>query len=262
MMTIHGPVILDLNTQRDLFTPEGVLPVDGVEKFPDLLKRAFTWAQRQQIPVVSTRLRDVAAPGQRGMGRIVCHPGGAGSGYEKLPSTLLRRRQEMPLDCGTSLPVEGFKITQQYIFDLVSLNPFECPRLDRLLSESNAGVWILVGGPLEATLRTCVLGLLQRRHKVAVVSDLLGMWDPYEGDMALRQIESKNIEWLTVAQMMEKYGPRPIRRPTPAPARVNAAARATARSAATTGRKNHVPQAKNGSSRNGAKMPKREFKLT
>ncbi len=177
MMTIHGPVLLDLNTQRDLFTPEGALPVDGVGKFADLLKRTFTWAQRQQIPVVSTRLREVPAPGQRGQGRIVCRPGAAANGYDKLPTTLLRRRLEMPLDCGTSLPVEGFKITQQYIFDLVSLNPFECPRLDRLLSESNAGLWILLGGPLEWTLRTCVLGLLQRRHKVAVVSDLVGMWD-------------------------------------------------------------------------------------
>jgi hypothetical protein len=38
------------------------------------------------------------------------------------------------------------------------------------------------------------------------------MWDPYEGDMALRQIESKNIEWLTVEQLAEKYGPAAKRR--------------------------------------------------
>jgi hypothetical protein len=38
-----------------------------------------------------------------------------------------------------------------------------------------------------------------------MVSDALGMWDPYEGDMALRQIESKNIEWLTVEQVADRY---------------------------------------------------------
>jgi hypothetical protein len=32
------------------------------------------------------------------------------------------------------------------------------------------------------------------------------MWDPYEGDMALRQIESKNIDWLTAEQVTERYG--------------------------------------------------------
>ena len=122
----------------------------------------------------------------------------------------------MPLDCDTSLPVDGFRLTQQFIFDLPGLNPFESPRLDRLLSETEVGCWLIVGGPLEWTLRMAVLGLLQRRAKVAVVSDCIGQWDPYEGDMALRQIESKNIQWLTAAQVVERYSPRP--RPVCAPA--------------------------------------------
>ena len=63
-------------------------------------------------------------------------------------------------------------------------------------------------------MRTAVLGLLARRHKVAVVSDCIGMWDPYEGDMALRQIESKNVEWLTVEQAAGRFGPLAKRRAT------------------------------------------------
>ncbi|MEI8195750.1 MAG: isochorismatase family protein [Phycisphaerae bacterium] len=235
MMHIHSPVLLDLNTQRDLLTPElhphstttdaasGAYPLVHAEKLLDPLKRVFSWAQKLKIPVVSTRLRYLMAP-MPGSGpggsvnpaapkmqpRLICNP--QTSGYQKLPSTLLRKRREMPLDCGTDLPVEGFRSVQQYIFDLPSLNPFECPRLDRLLSESEVGVWVLIGAPLEWTVRTAVLGLLQRRQKVAVVSDAIGQWDPYEGDMALRQIESKNITWYTAAQLVEKLGhPQPIR---------------------------------------------------
>jgi hypothetical protein len=122
-----------------------------------------------------------------------------------MPYTNLRRRKEWPLDCGTSLPVDGFRTVQQFVFDLPNLNLFECPRLDRLLSESTAEVFLIAGAPLEWTVRTAVLGLLARRHKVAVISDCLGMWDPYEGDMALRQVESKNIEWLTAEQVEERY---------------------------------------------------------
>lgn len=237
MMHIHSPVLLDLNTQRDLFTSElhpntappgvesGGYPLVHAEKLLDPLKRVYSWVQKLKIPVVSTRLRYLMAPlpgsGPGGSGvlrpaapkmtpRLICNP--QTPGYQKLPSTLLRKRREMPLDCGTDLPVDGFKTVQQYVFDLPSLNPFECPRLDRLLSESEVGVWILVGAPLEWTVRTAVLGLLQRRQKVAVVSDAIGQWDPYEGDMALRQIESKNITWYTAAQLIEKLGhPEPIR---------------------------------------------------
>jgi len=203
MITIHGPALLDLNTQRDLLSPDGIYPVYQAEKLVEPMKRLFQWVHRHRVPVVSTRLRELTAPGQRGMNRVVCRP--ETTGFQKVSATQLRKRQEMPRDCGTSLPVEGFRVMQQWIFDLPSLNLFECPRLDRLLSESEVGVWLIVGSPLEWTIRTAVLGLLQRRQKVAVVRDCIGQWDPYEGDMALRQIESKNIEWLTSGQLEERF---------------------------------------------------------
>ncbi len=207
--TIPGPAVLDLNTQRDLFSNEGAFPLYQFHKLNDGLKKVFSWAQRSHVPVVSTRLRDLPNPVTQQMrgeahGPLICNV--HTTGYQKVPATTLRRRREMPIDCDTDLPVEGFRQTQEYIFDLPGLNPFECPRLDRLLSETEVGVWLIVGG--RAGMGRCiwpVLGLLQRRAKVAMVSDCIGMWDPYEGDMALRQIESKNVEWLTAAQVVEKY---------------------------------------------------------
>ena len=210
--TIPGPAVLDLNTQRDLLANEGAFPLYQFDKLLDGLRKIFVWAQRSHVPVVSTRLRDLANPAQQQpqrmapAGRLVCDS--HAPGYQKIPATLLRRRREMPKDCETNLPVEGFRLTQQYIFDLPGLNPFECPRLDRLLSETEVGLWLIVGGPLEWTLRMAVLGLLQRRAKVAVISDAIGQWDPYEGDMALRQIESKNIQWMTAAEAVERFSPR------------------------------------------------------
>ncbi len=212
MFTIPGPVILDLNTQRDLLSPDGVYPVFQPEKLNDPLKRLFTLAHRSHIPVISTRLNNLVAPGQRGNNRLLCHPNS--TGYAKMPSTTLRRRTEWQLDCGTSLPVEGFRTIQQFVFDLPSLNLFECPRLDRLLSESTVETFLIIGAPVEWTVKTAVLGLLARRHKVAMVSDCIGMWDPYEGDMSLRQIESKNIEWLRVEEVVARYGVAPKSRST------------------------------------------------
>ena len=205
MLTIPGPIILDLNTQRDLLSPDGVYPVFQADKLAEPLKRLFTFAHRNQIPVISTRFNHLMAPGQAGAGpgKLICNPNTPG--YQKMSFTNLRRRTEWPPDCGTSLPVDGFHTVQQYVFDLPKLNLFECPRLDRLLSESTAEVFLVTGAPLEWTVRTAVLGLLARRHKVAVVSECVGMWDPYEGDMALRQVESKNVEWMTSEQVVDRY---------------------------------------------------------
>jgi nicotinamidase-related amidase len=229
MLTIAGPVILDLNTQRDLFASDGVYPLFQADKFNEPLKKLFNFANKNQVPIISTRFSNLQAPGQSGItasspSRLICHP--SSPGYQKVASTQLRRRKEWPLDCGTSLPVDGFNTTQQYVFDLPNMNLFECPRLDRLLSESTVEVFLIAGAPLEWTVRTAVLGLLARRHKIAMISDCIGMWDPYEGDMALRQIESKNVEWLTVDQVDERYNLTARTRATRA---ARAAARAKAR---------------------------------
>jgi nicotinamidase-related amidase len=229
MFTIPGPVILDLNTQRDLLAPEGVLPVFQAETLHEPLRKLFAFAQRNQVPVISTRFNHLTSPGKQGSlgpagpGKLICHP--ASPGYPKMPFTNLRKRREWPLDCGTDLPVDGFRTTQQYVFDLPNLNLFECPRLDRLLSESTADMFLIAGMPLEWTVRTAVLGMLARRHKVTMVSDCLGMWDPYEGDMALRQVESKNVEWLTVDEVAERFSQA-------ARLRAHRAARAAARAQA------------------------------
>jgi nicotinamidase-related amidase len=239
MLTIAGPVILDLNSQRDLLAHDGAAPVFQPDKLSDPLRNLFAFALRNQTPVISTRFNHLVTPtrtsgipghsrtfGDNSSGKLICLP--TAPGYQKLPYTLLRKRREWSLDCGTDLPVDGFRTTQQYIFDLPSLNLFECPRLDRLLSESTAEVFLVAGSPLEYTVRTTVLGMLARRHRVIMISDCLGMWDPYEGDMALRQIESKNVEWLTVEQVGDRFSQAARLRASRA---VRAAARAQARMA-------------------------------
>jgi hypothetical protein len=85
---------------------------------------------------------------------------------------------------------------------------------------------------------------LARRHKVAVVSDCIGMWDPYEGDMALRQIESKNVEWMTAEEAAGRYGPA---------AKSRASREARARARATQG---NVP-----ANQGRAKSPRGAFRI-
>jgi hypothetical protein len=40
----------------------------------------------------------------------------------------------------------------------------------------------------------------------------MGQRDPYEAEMAMRQVESKNIQWLTVDEVIERCSRKPVRR--------------------------------------------------
>jgi Isochorismatase family len=204
MTAINGPAILDLNTQYDLFDQQGAYRLFEAGNLLDPLKNLFGWLERIGYAVVSTRLHSVTMPDSMGP---ICTP--KATGYQKLPFTMLPRHIELPMDCGTDLPVEGFQLAQQYIFDLPDANPFDSARLDRLLSETEASMWLVLGGPLETCVRMAVLGLLQRRQKVAVIKDCLGQKDPYEGELALRQVESKNIEWFTAAEVIDRFTRKP-----------------------------------------------------
>ncbi len=205
----YGPAILDLNTQADLFNPNGLYRLHDYDAIAAGIKRLFGFLRSIRCAVVSTRLHHAMMP-DRSAPLPICTPGNPG--YAKLPCTLLPQRIEMPVDCGTDLPVHTFHDTQQYIFDLPDANPFDSPRLERLLSETETNTWLVIGGPLESSVRMAVLGLLQRRKNVAIVKDCMGRRDPYEAEMAMRQVESKNIEWLTVDEVIERCIRKPVRR--------------------------------------------------
>ncbi|NNM87419.1 MAG: isochorismatase family protein [Phycisphaerae bacterium] len=206
MFSVSRPVVLDINTQGDLFSPRGTYPLHEVAVVVPRMREFFAWVAMAHVPVVSTRLHRVLMPGQ-----TADLPIGAPNtaGFCKLPFTRIPGAVELPLDCGTDFPADGFNAAPQYIFDLQQINPFESPRFDRLLSESDAPLWLVVGGPLESCVRMAVLGLVQRRQKVAMVRDCLAAHDAYQGQMALRQLESKSIDSMTSEQAMAKFTVRP-----------------------------------------------------
>jgi nicotinamidase-related amidase len=71
------------------------------------------------------------------------------------------------------------------------MDPFDEPRIDRLLSEVCAAEFILIGVCAEGAVKAAALGLLQRDKKVSVVIDAVGYHDNREAKMAFRKMEAK-----------------------------------------------------------------------
>jgi len=86
------------------------------------------------------------------------------------------------------------RILEQY--DQVTLHkrcfdPFEEPRADRILTESEADEFILIGAPTEGAVRATALGLLHRQKKVTVLVNATGSLNVASGKIALRHMRAK-----------------------------------------------------------------------
>jgi len=62
----------------------------------------------------------------------------------------------------------------QVIFCKRCIDPFEEPRVDRMLTELEADEFILIGSLLEGAIKATALGLLARRKNVRVLVDAAG----------------------------------------------------------------------------------------
>jgi nicotinamidase-related amidase len=90
---------------------------------------------------------------------------------------------------------------RQIILHKRCVDPFDEPRIDRLLSELRASEFILVGASLEGAVKMTALGLLQRGKKVTVIIDAVGTHNNREAKLALRKMETKGARLIDTRKL-------------------------------------------------------------
>jgi len=147
----------------------------------------MAWASRENVPVIS--IAEVY-PNNNGCSEInYCLDGT--EGQRKIPCTLLRERVSFPADDKNTLPADILVAYKQVILHKRCIDPFDEPRIERLLSEIQADEFILIGAGTENAVRTTAMGLLQRGKKVRVIVDALGSHSIKEAKLALRKLQAK-----------------------------------------------------------------------
>jgi len=173
-------VLLDINTQRDFLLANGHGCIRNHRRVLAHIRRMVAWARLRDIPMISTCQVCTNGNGHNGC-----------NGDRKVPYTLLANRISLAPDTNTNLPRELLRQYRQIIFHKRCLDPFDEPRIDRLLTEMKAGEFILIGTTTEGELQATALGLLHRHRQVTVVVDAIGSRDSREAHMALRKMEAK-----------------------------------------------------------------------
>jgi nicotinamidase-related amidase len=99
------------------------------------------------------------------------------------------------------LPVDLLRRYHQIVLHNRCLDPFEEPRIDRLLSEIRANEFVLIGACTEGAIEATALGLIQRGKKVSVVVDAIGAQDKHKARHSLRKIAAKGARLIETKKL-------------------------------------------------------------
>lgn len=185
-------VLVDVNTQRDFLLASGKACIRNHRRVLSHIRRVMAWARSKGIPVVSTC--EVHPNNNLPVADTVNHCLDETDGQKKVSYTLLSNRVSFPADGNTDLPRDMLRQYRQIILHQRCVDPFDEPRIDRLLSDVRASEFVLIGATTEGAIQAAALGLLQRSKKVIVVVDAVGSYNNKEAKMALRKMQAKGAK--------------------------------------------------------------------
>ncbi|MHC4368771.1 MAG: cysteine hydrolase family protein [Planctomycetota bacterium] len=183
-------VLVDIDTQKDFLLAEGKACIRNHRSVLAHIRRVMAWARTQGIPIISTA---EVYPGNNGDSAThYCIDGT--EGQKKVHYTLFNERITFVADGNTDLPRDMLRRYRQIILHKRCVDPFDEPRIDRLLSEVRASEFILIGTTLEGAVKMTALGLLQRGKNVTVIADAVGSHSKKEAMLTLRKMETKGAK--------------------------------------------------------------------
>lgn len=202
---VHECVLVDLNTQRDLCDPSGLMPVANIRELIPVLHRVVAWSRLNAVPVISSI--DSHRPGElNGSGRgPYCVDGTAGQ--LKIRFTVFPRSTSIEADNTLSVPLDLFRRYQQVIFRKRTVDLLGNPKADRFVTQLPVGEFLLTGIALEDSVQALALGLLARDKKVTLVADACGYWDRNAAEMAIRRMCAKGVNVTSVNDLVKRILP-------------------------------------------------------
>ena len=183
-------VIIDVDTQKDFLLADGKVCIRNHRRVLGHIRRVMAWARTGGVPIIS--LAEVHPDNNGDSEYTHCIDGTRGQ--TKVAYTLVRNRVSFPADGNTDLPRNMLRQYAQIILHKRCVDPFEEPRIDRLLSEMRANEFLIIGSTAEGAVKATALGLLQRGKNVTVITDAVGSHNKREAKLALRKVEAKGAK--------------------------------------------------------------------
>lgn len=210
-------IILDVECQRDFFSPGGSCYSEESAAAARNIHRLFAWARMFNIPVISTVLR--VRSGEIGPLADVPHCLEGTDGERKLPKTVLPSRINLGLRNSTDLPDHIFQYYQQVIFEKRFTDIFAHTRAERLITELPRATFIVCGAGMEAGIAQATIGLRTRGFPVVLAADACLALRPQPAAMARLRMDAKGVVFTQTEKIVTppvKVRRLPFRAPNPA----------------------------------------------
>ena len=178
-------ILIDVDTQKDFFLADGKACVRNHRRVLANIRRVMAWSRRDQIRIIST----VQCHNPNGHDGEFCMSGTPG--VCKIPYTLRNRRFTFESGDTTDFSRDLLQKNDQLILCKRTIDPFDEPRAERILTEAKASEFIVIGGSTEASVLYTVLGLLTRGKSVTVLVDAVGSRDKAAAEISLRKMRAK-----------------------------------------------------------------------
>ncbi len=183
-------ILIDVDTQQDFFLAEGKMCVRNHRRVLANIRRIMAWARREHARVISTAL--IHHPNDHHDPYCLIGTPGA----RKIRYTLRNRHVVFDADDNTDLPRDSVHDSEQIVLYKRTIDPFDEPRAERILTETKANELVVIGGPTETAVLSTVLGLLIRQKNVIVIYDAVGSLDKGAAEVALRKMQAKGAKLL------------------------------------------------------------------
>lgn len=181
-------ILVDIDTQKRFFLDGSIVRVRNYGPVLANIRRVVAWARLKNIHMIST------VQIYMGSASYFKFCVASGEGDKKISYTLRRSRAIFPAADCTDLPRGILRRYEQVIFHKRCFDPFKEPRVDRILSETQADEFVLIGATTEASVKATALGLLVRGKNVTVLADALGSYNKSAAGLALRYMRAKGAK--------------------------------------------------------------------
>jgi nicotinamidase/pyrazinamidase len=201
-MSSRDYILWEVDVQADFMLPGGKLYVPGAEKLLPNIRKLTDAARRGEVFLVSHGC--FHSPNDPEFTHFPPHCVKGTPGAEFLPEALADNFVRVENDANARLPENLFQY-QQIILEKQTLDIFASQHADELVARlGSTARFVVFGVVTEFCVSYAVKGLLQRKRRVAVVSDAIETLGPQAGSKTLADLQNLGATLVTTDEILRK----------------------------------------------------------
>lgn len=189
---------VDIDTQFDFMGPRGRLYVPGAEYIIDNIKKLFRYAKEHKIKILSSTDAHTVDDPEFQLFPPHCIKGSHGN--QKIDASA----------CKDNIIIENVEMNiaesmldhEQIIIEKQSFDIFDNTNTDKVITQLDAGDFVVFGVATDYCVKEAVIGLLKRGYNVSLVTDATKAITKEGEEKALKEMKDAGAVFITTEDII------------------------------------------------------------